>query len=405
MRIIINKLWQFKLPLILLGIILFAVCVGPMLPASTQQFLYAISLSLKELLVFVLPFIVFSLILSSIVHLKQGAVKLIVLLIPLLCLSNFIATWIAYFAGDMIVHKANLSVVTGITTEELDPTWKLNLPVLAGPLHAIVLAVFLGLLTAIKPLKNSRLVNFVLKIANVCNKITIFVLNKLVLPLLPLMILGFVIKMQYEDVLTDLMQGYAFVFGWVAVLQIAYILPWYIILAKFKPSVWLNYLKNMIPPFITGFSTMSSAATMPLTLIATRKNVHDPDIVNFVIPSTVNYHLVADVLAMPIFAMTLMVSFGMPFPSLGQYLAFSIYYTIARFTGAAIPGGGALIISALAVEHFNFTGEMVALVYTLNLVFDSMITSMNIMGNGAFAILFNKLYHWKKQPATTISTA
>ncbi|HSX19806.1 MAG TPA: hypothetical protein VLG38_01625, partial [Gammaproteobacteria bacterium] len=196
MRIIINKLWQFKLPLTLLAIILFAIWVGPLLPDSMQSLLYAISLTLKELLIFSLPFIVFSLLLNSLVHMKQGAIRLIVLLIPLMCISNFIATWIAYFAGDVILHKANLSVVTEIATKELHPTWDLNFPPLVGPLYAILLAVLLGLSTAIKPLQDSRFVLYVLAIARVCNKITIFILNRIVLPLLPLMILGFVVKMQ-----------------------------------------------------------------------------------------------------------------------------------------------------------------------------------------------------------------
>jgi Na+/H+-dicarboxylate symporter len=210
------------------------------------------------------------------------------------------------------------------------------------------------------------------------------------------MILGFVIKMQYEDVLDELINNYAYIFSMVAILQLVYILPWYVILAKFKTSVWLNYFKNMVPPFITGFSTLSSAATMPLTLIATRKNVHDPDVVNFVIPTTVNFHLIGDCLAMPIFAMALMLSFGYELPSMGAYLIFSLYYVLARFSAAAIPGGGAIVIWPLLMSQFGFTSDMLALIHTLNLVFDPMITSMNIMGNGAFAILFNMVFHWSK---------
>lgn len=390
MQIILNKLWQFKLPITLLVIILFAILIGPLLPDALQSLLYAISLSLKELLVFALPFIVFSLMLTSIVHLKQGAIRLILLLIPLMCLSNFISAWLAYFAGNVILKQASITVVTEIAARSLVPTWDLQLPTWISTKYAMIIAMFLGLLSAAYFVETGQ------KIANFCNSITVFILNKLVIPLLPLMILGFVIKMQYEDVLTALMQNYAYIFSMVALLQILYIIPWYIVLAKFKTSVWVTYLKNMIPPFITGFSTLSSAASLPFTLIATRKNVHDPDIVNFVIPSTVNFHLVGDCLAMPIFAMALMLSFGYPLPTLSQYLVFSLYYVIARFSAAAIPGGGAIVIWPLLISQFGFTADMLALVHTLNLVFDSMITSMNIMGNGAFAILFNKIYHWSK---------
>lgn len=390
MRIIVNKLWQFKLPLMLVAIILFAVLIGPLLPEAVQSFLYAISLTLKESLIFALPFIVFSLILTSIVHLKQGAIRLILLLIPLMCLSNFIASWLAYFAGNAILQQASISVVTELTTKTLEPTWDLSFPSIISTKYAMLLAMGIGLICSFYFAAQGQ------KIATVLNKITVFILNKLVIPLLPLMILGFVIKMQYEDIFTELMSNYAYIFSMIALLQICYIIPWYIVLAKFKSSIWLTYLKNMVPPFITGFSTLSSAASMPFTLIATRKNVHDPDIVNFVIPSTVNFHLIGDCLAMPIFSMALMMSFGYPLPTLSQYFVFSLYYMVARFSAAAIPGGGAIVIWPLLISQFGFTADMLALTHTLNLVFDPMITAMNIMGNGAFAILFNKIYYWTK---------
>lgn len=390
MRVIMNKLWQFRLPITLLVIILFAILIGPLLPDAVQGVLYAISLTLKELLIFALPFIVFSLLLTSIVHLKQGAIRLILLLVPLMCISNFIAIWIAYFAGKGILQQASISVVTEISARTLEPTWDLSLPIWISTKYAMITSMVFGLLsTAYFPTTGQRVAHF-------CNKITVFILNRLVIPLLPLMILGFVVKMQYEDVLTTLMHNYAYIFTMVGVLQILYIFPWYIVLAKFKTKVWVEYLKNMVPPFITGFSTLSSAATMPFTLIATRKNVKDADIVNFVIPSTVNFHLIGDLLAMPIFAMALMISYGYPLPTMSQYLVFSLYYVVARFSAAAIPGGGAIVIWPLLISQFNFTADMLALVHTFNLVFDSMITSMNIMGNGAFAILFNKIYYWSK---------
>lgn len=396
MRIIFNKLWQFKLPLILLAIIVFAIVVGPILPVKVQSFLYALSLTLKEALVFILPFIVFSLILTSIVHQGQGALRLILLLLPLMCFSNFIATIVAYFAGEAILNKASLTLVTNLATKTLMPTWDLEFPTWISTKYAMIFAMGLGLLFSV------YFVDVGQRISNRLHKITVFILNRLVIPLLPFMILGFVVKMQYEDILDTIADNYAYIFSMVALLQILYIFPWYIILAKFKTSIWLNYLKNMIPPFITGFSTLSSAATMPFTLIAARKNLHDPDVADFVIPSTVNIHLIADCLAMPIFAMAIMLSFGYKFPGFGEYLIFSLYYVLARFGAAGIPGGGAIILWPLLISHFGFTSDMLALVYTLNLVFDPMITAMNISANGAFAILFNKLYHCTKKPTSAM---
>lgn len=395
MRYIINKIWQFKLPVTLVAIIVFAATVGPFLSVKLQSFLYFLSLTFKELLMFALPFIIFSLILSSIVHLKGGALKLIMVLLPMIFISNFISIWIGYGAGSVIVQKANLSDLTSLSTKDLQPLWNFALPRLVSSSTAMILAVIMGLLsTAYFPAQGQR-------IATRLNRITAFILNQLVLPLLPVMILGIVIKMQHDDMLEELIQNYAYIFFTVAVLIFAYIIALYIFVNKFKTSVWVTNLKNMFPPLITAFSTLSSAITMPLTLIATRKNVHDPDVVNFVIPSTVNFHLIGDCIAMPIFFMAIMVSFGYGMPTPSQYFVFSLYYSLARFSAAGIPGGGALILMPLLDTQFNFSQDMLGLVPILNLMFDPVITATNVLGNGVFAILFAKIYRAVSKPCPT----
>ena len=392
MRFIINKIWQFKLPVMLLAIILFAYGVGPYLPLDVKRFLYFWSHAFKQLLLFVLPFIIFSLLLFSIVHLKAGAVRLILILLPLLVVSNFLSIWLAYGSGNYIVEHAQLSLLTNINEMELEPLWNFSLPSLIPSSYAMIAAVVFGLLSvAYFPAQGQ-------KISLTFSKITAFILNKLVLPFLPVMILGMMIKLQHDDTLELLFNNFAYIFGAISVVQVAYIVFLYMAINKFKSSLWMANLRNMMPPLITAFSTMSSAVTMPLTLIATRKNVHDPDVVNFVIPSTVNFHLIGDCIAMPICAMAIMVSFGYELPSISHYFIFSLYYSIARFSGAAIPGGGALILMPLCESMFGFTADMLLLIPILNLLFDPMITAMNVLGNGVFAIYFNKIYHAFKKP-------
>jgi Na+/H+-dicarboxylate symporter len=330
---------------------------------------------------------VFTLILSSIVHLKEGALRLIALVIPLICISNFISIWIAYGAGLIILEQASLSLLTNMAERSLEPLWLIGLPGWIPTKYAMVLAVIFGLLSSrFFPAQGQ-------KVSTILNKITAIILTKIVIPFLPMMILGFVIKMKYDDILEELMSNYAFIFLAASIVQIIYVFGLYIVVNKFKTSIWLNNLKNMVPPFITAFSTMSSAATMPLTLIATRKNVHDPDVVNFVIPSTVNFHLIGDLLAMPIISLAIMSSYGYSLPGMWDYFIFSLYYVVARFSVAAIPGGGVFVLWGLLESQFHFTADMLGLVQTLNLAFEPMITGFNVLGNGIFAILFAKIYH------------
>lgn len=391
MRVIFNKIWQFKLPVMLLGIICFAALVGPHLEHGIQSGLYTISLVFKELLVFVLPFIVFSLILSSMAHLKQGAIRLIVILLPLMCLSNWLCIWIGYGSGAMIVSNFSLADVANLSTRNLEPLFNFVMPGWISIKLAMALSIVFGLVS-------SWLFNeFGQRVSHVCNKITAFILTKLVIRFLPLMILGYAIKIQYDDMLEALVSHYTYIFIVVTGILLSYSALFYLVANVFNLKNWWSSMRNMFPPFITGISTLSSAAAMPFTLIAVRKNVHNPDVVNFVIPTTVNFHHIGDVIAMTIFSIAVMATYNYPIPSPAEFFAFSFYYMLGRFSVAGIPGGGYFVLVPLLSEFFGFTPVMLGLVQTLNLMFDAIITGINIFGNGGFAILFNKIYDWTKK--------
>lgn len=44
-------------------------------------------------------------------------------------------------------------------------------------------------------------------------------------------------------------------------------------------------------------------------------------------------------------------------------------------------------------KYLGFTPEMLSLITALYILFDPIITSANVLGNGAFAQLFEKVYH------------
>ena len=83
-----------KMPLVLLVVILSIVLMQPYMPYEFQAFLYGISLSIKSLLLFVLPMIIFSLLFKTAVELAHQATKLIFLILVAVCLSNFLSTFI-----------------------------------------------------------------------------------------------------------------------------------------------------------------------------------------------------------------------------------------------------------------------------------------------------------------------
>ncbi|MBM3208450.1 MAG: dicarboxylate/amino acid:cation symporter [Chlamydiae bacterium] len=131
---------------------------------------------------------------------------------------------------------------------------------------------------------------------------------------------------------------------------------------------------------------------MPLTLIAAEKNAENPDIAKSCIPATVNIHLIGDCLAIPIFAFAVLKNFNLPEPSLMQYSIFAMYFVLAKFSVAAIPGGGIIVMLPILESQLGFSAEMLSLISALYILFDPVITTANILGNGAFSLIIDKVH-------------
>lgn len=81
---------KLNLPVILIGIILFCLFFGKILPLPVKTALYTLSLHIKEGLMFCLPFILFSFLFNSFSRLKNQAFLFVGVLLGTVCLSNFL---------------------------------------------------------------------------------------------------------------------------------------------------------------------------------------------------------------------------------------------------------------------------------------------------------------------------
>ena len=216
-------------------------------------------------------------------------------------------------------------------------------------------------------------------------------LLKIITFMRPLFVTGFVVKLQYDGVITQILKNYTMIFMIIAFSQFGYVTFVYFVLEKFNISSSVISIKNMLPAALSGFSTMSSAASMPLTIIGTEKNAQNKDLVHTVIPATVNIHLVGDCIAIPCFAYAILKNYNLPQPDITTYIIFTIYFVLAKFSVAAIPGGGILVMLPILDKYLGFNTEMLSLITALYILFDQFITSANVLGNGAFARIIDKL--------------
>lgn len=373
-----------KMPFILLAIILSTTLFSSWIPLSLQSILYGVSLTIKSFIVFVLPFVVFGLLFRTAVHFSNKASKMIGIILIVVCCSNFFSTMLSYGVGNL-AYQLDLSIRFPDEGTGLMAGWHFLFPKWIDNSFAMLLGLILGITTSsFRP----KLAVFV---SSELDRIIQYIL-KSILFLIPLFITGFVIKMNHDQVMHYIFSHYSLIFGLIASALFIYIGLAYYFLNSCNRHLALQSLKNMLPAGIAAFGSMSSAAAMPLTILGAEKNAKDPACARSVIPATVNIHLIGDCFAIPIFAFAVMKGFGMDSPSFWNYLMFSFYFVLAKFSVAAVPGGGILVMLPILETYLGFNTEMLSLITALYILFDPIITCANVFGNGGFSMLAERLF-------------
>jgi len=146
----------------------------------------------------------------------------------------------------------------------------------------------------------------------------------------------------------------------------------------------------MIPAALTAFSTMSSIATMPITLGCIKKLIKDDNFSDFIVPSTVNIHQLGNNFAIVTISLSLLVINGKNIPSIYDFALFAIAFCLTKFSSVGIPGGAMLVALPVAQQFLNLTPEMISILATMYILQNPFITASNVISNGAFALIIKR---------------
>ncbi|MDR1034710.1 MAG: dicarboxylate/amino acid:cation symporter [Holosporales bacterium] len=357
---------------------------------GVKSFLYSISLSIKECLIFSLPIIIFSLVFCSTIRLGVNTVKYILIIVPLVCCSNFLNTILSYLVSLMVIDTGqDIQLVRNtIGDSQLSSTFEITLKNFISNDLALLFGVILGPVTCFL---NKKAVSQIVKILEAGTKCYF----KVLIPIMPFFIIGASLKLQHDGVLSQMFERYSPILLMFVASAYCFILLQYFALAGFSLEKVVTYLKNIFPAMVTAFGSMSSASALPLSIRAAEKNLMQRDNASVIVTSTVNIHLVGDCFFIPMVAMAVMASFGVQIPYVSNYVIFAIHFVLAKFAVAAVPGGGILVMLPILQQCLDFSPEMLAFVTALYILFDPVITVCNVGGNGALAILFDKITRFK----------
>ena len=147
----------------------------------------------------------------------------------------------------------------------------------------------------------------------------------------------------------------------------------------------------MMPAYFTALGTSSSAATIPVTLNQTLKNGVREEIAGFSITLCATIHLSGSTLKITACAVALMLMQGMPF-DFGMFLGFILMLGVMMVAAPGVPGGAIMAALGILSSMLGFGQEEQALMIALYITMDNFGTACNVTGDGAIAIVLDKLF-------------
>lgn len=381
---VINKTFANPIVQLILTIAL-AFSVHGKLSQDIIKFFLTISTCLRETLIFVLPFLLFSFVAVALSNIKQEGMLFVLGLMITVLISNFLNILISGTFGFFILSNAPAQKATHDIVNEMMPFFELHLPAVMSTTQALLLGVITGFYNALRP--NDYITSFI----DFIHKWVMVFMKRFFIPLLPIFVGGFMLKLFSEGRVTGFIEKNAvtclMIFGFLW----SYLGLWLFVAASFRPAKAMEIFKNALPAIITAFSTMSSASALPMSLESAQKNTHDKVLSDAVMPLTLNFHMVGDTIIVPIMAMIVMLAFGHSLPTISSFLMFGIFFVLNKFAGGGVPSGTIMVTIPVLREYFQFDDSMIAFIIAFYGMLDPIATSGNVAANNFFVVIFQKI--------------
>lgn len=384
-----------KLKIGLLTKIIIAIAAGIIsglfVPEWTVRTFLTFNGIFSQFLGFIIPLIIFGLVTPAISDIGNKAGKMLVITVAIAYGSTVLAGLLSYLTGaalfpSMIQNGGSLAAVEDAV--ELSPFFTVNIPPVMGVMTALVLAFTLGLgLAALdKPTLKDAIHDF--------EQVIIKTIKTAIIPLLPLYIFGIFLNMTYAGQVFSILAVFIKIIGIIFLIHIFILLLQFVIAGGFAKKNPFKVLWNMLPAYFTALGTQSSAATIPVTLQQTRKNGVSEDVAGFVIPLCSTIHMSGSTLKIVACALALMITQGMPY-DFGMFLGFIMMLGITMVAAPGVPGGAIMASLGLLHSMLGFNEEAQALMIALYIAMDSFGTACNVTGDGAIALIMDKIMNKK----------
>ena len=368
------------------GIIL-GTLLGLLAPAWMTQILLTFKELFGQLLFFTIPLLILFYITTGIAGLPRNSGKLLGRTLGTAYASTIIAGILAFLAASLVVPWLTPETTAAVAAdgEGLSAFFVLEIPPLLSIMSALAMAFIFGL--GIAATNAERLHQVFYEGRSVIEKLLV----TLIIPLLPFYIAGVFAELAAAGTVFQTLRT----FGAVLVLAISLHWTWIIIMflvaGLFIGRSPFGLIRNMLPAYFTALGTMSSAATIPVTLQCARNNGVKDEIASFTVPLCATTHLAGSTVTIVACAVAVMVLHdALAIPSLLSMLPFIFMLGIVMLAAPGVPGGAVMAAVGLLGSMLGFGETAVALMIALYMAQDSFGTACNVTGDGAIALMIDE---------------
>ena len=380
---------------IVLALVLGSVTIGGshILPSALGDVFVTFSTIFGQFLSFSIPLIIIGLVTPAIADLGKGAGHWLGLTAALAYASTMFAGFLTYGVCAYFFPKVLVGQLTQVETpkEVLKTYFTIEMPPVVGVMTALLLSFVVGIGLSLVPrgVLRKGFIEF--------RAIITRLIENIIVPLLPLHIFGIFLNLTYTGEAVHIMRTLIRVVVIVLILEVVILLTQYFVAGAVGRVNPFKAIFTMLPAYLTALGTSSSAATIPVTLRQTRKNGVSDAVSSFTIPLCATIHLAGSTSKIFAFAFAIVYTQGMAITTT-QWVGFIFMLGITMVAAPGVPGGAIMAATGILQSMLGFDDSAVALMIATYIALDSFGTATNVTGDGAIAIIMDRLTGGKLGP-------
>lgn len=380
-----------RLPLLARIVIAIAlgIMLGRLMPEWAVALFTTFNAVFSSFLKFLIPLIIVGLVMPAIADIGRSAGRLLLVTVCIAYGSTVLSGLFSYGVSSSIFPHIITSTTTlcnmdgGATS--IAPYFTLSIPPLLDVMSALVLAFVAGLGMAYWGLPRLK------GVADDFRTLIEKTIGVAVIPLLPLYIFGIFLEMTRTGQAWHIIMTFAAIIGIIFAMHLILLLVQYCIAGGIVHRSPLKLLRMMLPAYFTALGTSSSAATIPVTLRQTVKMGVEEDVASFTVPLCATIHMSGSCMKITACAVALMLMQGMPY-SAGMFVGFVLMLGVMMVASPGVPGGAIMASLGVLSSMLGFSEQDQGLMIALYIAMDSFGTACNVTGDGAIALVVNRLH-------------